>query len=278
MSSEAYHDLLERGAFPDQIDPWAEEPPYFQQLHSSMIQQIVNQIRRPLGDRGYFVAKETSLQILEGGEPHISIQRIKHTPPAQEWDFEGIGTAALMAETGAEIAVTDLERISIRQQASGDLVTVVEVVSPDNKRQDDMIAEYQARRRELVYSQLVNVVEIDVTRSVKRLFNHEDVSLYPYHIMIYLAGRNPRVVGCRLGERLKRFVLPLLREGIAVEPQLAYEKSSRETGIAQQIDIEGWYTLDNLKFPCLISAAERQMLMRSLDKWRAQLGTLKVTS
>lgn len=274
MTNEAYHELLERGAFPNQIDPWSEEPRYFQQLHSSIIQQIVNQIRRPLGDMGYFVAKETSLQVLEGREPDISIQRIKHIPPAQEWDFDGIGTA-LMAETGAEIAVNDLEHISIRKQDGGDLVTVVEIVSPGNKRQDDIIAEYQTRRRDLVYSQLVNVVEIDLTRSVKRLFHHEDVSLYPYHIMIYLAGRNPRVIGCRFGERLKRFVLPLLREGIAVDPQLAYENAYRETGIARQIDIEGAYTLDNLKFPSLISAGEKDVLMRGLEEWRTALAALR---
>lgn len=41
--SPDYITLAQAGPFPDQVDPWAENPRYFQQLHSGMLHHFLGQ-------------------------------------------------------------------------------------------------------------------------------------------------------------------------------------------------------------------------------------------
>jgi hypothetical protein len=43
--SSAFIAALERGPFPDQIDPWAEVGRYYKQIHAGMIEHLVELLK-----------------------------------------------------------------------------------------------------------------------------------------------------------------------------------------------------------------------------------------
>jgi Protein of unknown function (DUF4058) len=272
--SAAYIDQITQGPFPGQIDPWSEYPRYFQQIHSGMIDHILEQIRRPLLELGYIAGKETSLQIIAGREPDIFVRPTTNTSPAlHHWNYAEAATA-IMTEPGIEAEKPDLQAIEIKELQTSLLVTVLEIVSPGNKSEIYPMDEYVRRRTELLLSQGVNVVEIDATRSVKRLLDHPLTAAHHYHTAIYLPFENPRLHLNDFLQPLKRFALPLRGQVVAVEPQTAYNQAYQRATIAGHILNEGKYTLSDLRFPSLLTNDQRQLALQNVHEWHDQLARL----
>jgi Protein of unknown function (DUF4058) len=245
--SQAYIQHLQTGPFPDRIDPWSEDDHYFQQIHGSMIDNLIDQIRPQILPLGYRIAKEASLQIAEGRE---------------------------LSDPGVVIeAEIDLQAIHIKQVESGKLVTVVEVISPGNKTKSALAQDYRMRRERLVLDLGVNVVEIDLTRSVKRLFNQP--TSFPYHVIIFLPGESPRHIEMPLDKALSRIALPLHGTATAIELQQAYTEAYQDIVIAQQLDDDGFYTADHLPFPSLLTDAQQSEALAKVSQWQAALKRLR---
>ncbi|MBC7869408.1 MAG: DUF4058 family protein, partial [Chitinophagaceae bacterium] len=179
------------------------------------------------------------------------------------------------AEPGVIAETRTLDAIHITKSDTDDLVTIVEVVSPSNKTEADSVAQYQDRRSRLVVNQGVNVVEIDLTRSVKRLFNHPLTTAYPYHVSVYLPGRWPYVIGTHINEPLKRIALPLRGEVVPIEIQTAYNYAYQQVSVGAHILRDKKYNLKNLPFPSLLTADERKNAMQAVEAWKAELERLR---
>lgn len=272
--SAQYRDLAKQGPFPGRIDPWAESGRYFQQIHSGIIGHLITQIDPHLFEMGYLVGKEASLQIAEGREPDIFIQRAMNASvPLHSWDYE-LAAAEVLAEPGVLVeGSVDLQALHIKQR--GQLVTVVEIVSPNNKAKPQLIADYQERRERLVLQQQVNVVEIDLTRSVKHLLNNRLTELYAYHVAVYIPGDSPHVIGIHFDEALKRIALPLRNEVVAVELQPAYQYAYQLVTIAAQINHEGAYVPEKLPFPSLLSDQAQHDALSAVQRWQNALSQLR---
>jgi hypothetical protein len=52
MVNPQYNQLMESGAFPNQIDPWAEKGEHFHPIHGQMISILLQVLRKPLRDLG----------------------------------------------------------------------------------------------------------------------------------------------------------------------------------------------------------------------------------
>jgi Protein of unknown function (DUF4058) len=163
--SDEYIQQLTPGPFPNQIDPFAEAGRFFQQLHSEMISHLLGQMQKPLLAMGYIAGRETSLQIAEQRQPEQSAEA------KQAWNYAQAAEAVL-AEPGLLFEGTEpeLDALHIKAWETGRLVTVLEIVSPRNKTAAQLIRDYQERRTRLL-QRAVNVVELDLTRSVKRLIH-----------------------------------------------------------------------------------------------------------
>jgi hypothetical protein len=70
-----YITLLTQGPFPDRIDPWAEVGYYFQQIHSCMIHELLEQLQPRLLPRGYVAGIEATHQTVE---PETDYQTGRH--------------------------------------------------------------------------------------------------------------------------------------------------------------------------------------------------------
>jgi Protein of unknown function (DUF4058) len=268
--SQAEAALYQQGAFANRIDPWAETGRYFQSLHSEIIGRLLQQLRDPLLAMGYVAGRETSLQVTAGREPDIYVQTSR-APVVAKWDYDLVAAELLAAPALSVGDDAELEALHIRDGRSGDLVTIVEIVSPSNKTDDLEIAQYQARRRSLFLTVGVNVVEVDLTRSVKRLLINSETRRAPYHVAIFLPADPARVIKIGWGERLPRIALPLRAEAVPCELHEAYANAYATLMTAWHIEHDGRYTAEQLPFSSTIDEAELPRLLSALQTWRAAL-------
>jgi hypothetical protein len=274
--SDEYIQHLTQGAFPNQIAPFAEAGRFFQQLHSEIISHLLGQIQKPLLAMGYIAGREASLQIAEKRQPDIFVrQQHEQIADSDTWNYAQAAESVL-AEPGLLLEGTEpeLDALHIKAWDTGQLVTVVEVVSPRNKTELAAIQDYQERRTRLLQRE-VNVVEIDLTRSVKRLVHDALVETYPYHVAILLYDQNARLIGIDFGEALKRCAIPLRGEVVAVELQAAYNHAYEQTSIAGHIQTETQYRPDALPFPTLFTPEQHKIILTAVKKWQAELKRLE---
>lgn len=273
--TQEYIDIMEVGPFPGRIDPWVEDPHYFEQIHSGMIHQLLSQTRRELFSRGYFAAIETSMQIETRPEEPDLFVRQKVVTDYQTWDYVG-AAEALQVEAGVEAWREEKIKAIFIKDSENNLVTVVEVISPGNKT-SSIAMKYREYRADLL-QQGVNFVEIDLTRSIKRMVENQWTTQYPFHIAVYLPQSHPRIIGMEFDQPLKAFALPLRGEVITVHTHSAYETAYREQGIVGQMEGDGHYTEKNLPFPSTLSAETRKTLFEQLNRWLEQLHVLRQSS
>lgn len=268
---------LKRGPFPDKIDPFAEAGRYFQQIHSGVIGHLLEQIQDPLLSLGYFAGRETSLQVIESREPDLYVHQSSAETPAVDKSFDyGLAAAEVLAEPGVLLLADEphQQAIYVKEQATGDLVTVVEIVSPHNKTEPAAILHYRQRRERLI-GRGVNVVEIDLTRSVKRLFDDTSTHSYPYHAVIYHAYDEMWFIGIAQGDSLPRIALPLRQAVVPMTVQTAYQHAYQVAGIAVQIEEAHHYDSQHLPFPSTLSDAERQAVQVAVQQWQTELQHLR---
>lgn len=207
--SEAYVNYLSAGPFAGRTDPWAEAGRYFHQIHGCMISDLLERLRLPLLQFGYVAAREASLQIVERTQLDVTVRsRVTSPEPLLEWNYAEAATAVL-AKPGIvlEESVPELEAINIRQRETGNLITIIEVISPSNKDMQADMELYQERRLRLVNEQGINVVELDLTRSVKRLVRDLLATAYSYHIALHLP-HDSRFIGMNYGDPLNVLLCP----------------------------------------------------------------------
>jgi hypothetical protein len=258
-----------QGPFPEQIDPWAEAVHEFEALHNEMISALLALLDAPLLAKGYIIGRETSLQIAEGREPDVFLYR-RDLPSTARWDYALAAEEALAPAGVPVMEPADLDALHIRNQTTGDLVTVLEVVSPGNKTRPQDILAYQERRTRLYLERGIQVVKCDFTRSIRRLSQNRETAAYPYHCAVYLPS-DARVIGIGWGERLPRLALPLRGEVVAVELHEAYTRAYRATNIAWHIQHDGRYREADLPFPSLLTDDAQRTLLETVERWQATL-------
>jgi hypothetical protein len=271
-SAQAYSLLRKRGPFPDQIDPWVEDAHYFQQLHNEMISHFARQLERRLSPMGYELGREASLQIAEGREPDIYIQRAMGWPTRQS----ALNYALAAEEVESEAAVqldNEVRLNALHIRRNGALVTVIEVISPGNKDQREVIDDYRSRRERLL-ERGVHIVEFDLTRSVKRLIRDNIAGEYAYHAAVFIAGESPYFIGMDYGQRLKRIAIPLRGEVVAVNLHDAYRDAYALYSLAGQMLDSGHYAAKHLPFPSLLSDPQREEALAAVAAWGDELNAL----
>ncbi len=277
-SMATYREVYKQGPFPHRIDPWSEAPHYFQQIHSEMISHILTQIQDRLFDMGYYAGREASLQIAENREPDIFIQRTMNaSQPQLRWDYV-LAAEEVLADAGTVIeSEVTLEAIHIYKEG-GELVTVVEIISPGNKLIAESISDYRQRRERLVLEKGVNVVEIDPTRSIKRMVSHPAVSRHPYHAVVYLPGESPHLIDMAYAQPMKRIALPLRGQVVATDLQMAYNHAYQLVAASTQMLNNGFYTEDIFPFPSLLTDTQIREALETVTRWREELKRLQTSS
>jgi hypothetical protein len=121
------------------------------------------------------------------GRPDVSV--------SEGWNLESTGSPAAVLTAPIQITLpdVDVEResfLEVRDRQNRELITVVEVLSPTNKRPGDHRGQYLTKRSGFLRGP-VHFVEIDLLRGGPPL-PPEDQPGGPYSVLVSRAGMRPR--------------------------------------------------------------------------------------
>jgi hypothetical protein len=185
-----------RSPFPG-IDPYLEHPARWPGVHARLIVAIANALEESLSlnyivevkKRVYQVTPEDAVLV---GIPDASIV----TKQAQIPQPEG-GTATIIRTTES-IAVTlpmpeEVKEgyLEIRDIATGEVITVIEVLSPKNKRTGVGRNAYNAKRQ-AIFSSQTHLVEIDLLRDGIPMDLMSIVPTTDYRILVSQSELRPK--------------------------------------------------------------------------------------
>jgi hypothetical protein len=194
------------------MNPYLENPELWSEVHSWLIVQLARFLN-PLIAPKYRAAVEKRVysDSLLVGIPDVSVSGgAQPSAPTQ-------GTAVGVLNQPLKVIVPVTEEIresylEIREVGTGTVVTVVEVLSPKNKRAGEGKSKYDAKRQKVLNS-ATHLVEIDLLRTGKAKLVAGGVES-DYRILVSRADCRPEaeLYAFNIKEPIPKFRLPL-REG-----------------------------------------------------------------
>jgi hypothetical protein len=204
------------------MDPYLEHKDLWLSFHNGLayeIQAHLNQYIQP----SYF-ARTTARVIYDVVEISAGPSANSYAiyPDVGVWESASSGSGIAVAAstiTPAPVESLILQEIALRQHSveirqteTKMLVTVIEILSPVNKRPGhEAYEEYLRKRRDILRSS-VHLLEIDLLRAGTRPRLERPVPPAPYYIVLSRANRRPKVEvwPIQLAERLPVLPVPLL--------------------------------------------------------------------
>ncbi len=195
------------------MNPYLESPELWSEFHSRMIVAIADALDTTLS-QDYRVAVEKRVYLTQGEEtiligiPDVSVTA---TPQA------AAGTATAIAAEPIVVEIPLAEEIQeryleIREIATGRVVTVIELLSPKNKRPGDGRDAYSQKRQRTMLSQ-THLVEMDLLRSGEPLPMVGAVTS-DYRILVSRSDRRPKaqLYAFNLRQPIPKVPIPLAND------------------------------------------------------------------
>jgi Protein of unknown function (DUF4058) len=208
------------------MDPYLERPGLWEEVHTGLIAEI-QQFLAPLVRPRYRVAVErrTYLAVLSSndlvGKPDVLVVSPAREPGQAAPAHASVTVAPQVAEL--PMAEEVIERyLEIRAVTTGEVITVIEILSHSNKSSRQGREQYE-RKRLVVLASLTNLVEIDLLRAGDPMpMRVADTStLGDYRLVVSRSQHRPRADVYLFGVRDPIPAVPIpLRPGEA-EPMLA---------------------------------------------------------
>ncbi|NMG08512.1 hypothetical protein DP117_17065 [Brasilonema sp. UFV-L1] len=206
------------------MNPYLENPALWQKVHKRLIVAISDFLSpqlRPkyivdIEERVYQTSGEDSLLV---GIPDVTVQRQLKTTSPQTTNVVASPPAQVITVTIPTPETVRESYLEVREVTTREVVTVIEVLSPKNKRSGEGRKAYE-RKRQRVLGSFTNLVEIDLLRDGKPMliFNNDIQS--DYRILISRGEYRPKadLYAFNLQNMIPSFPLPLRSEDI--EPSL----------------------------------------------------------
>jgi len=195
------------------MNPYFEQAAHWADFHHEFLSALRRELAPSIAEN-YFVQLEEHIYIHDlPPEPRRSVGRSDHSVIRTESESAGpANLGVLEAPAKVQLPIQDVERIpylEVRDRRGRELVTVIELLSPSNKRAGDDREQYLAKRRELLRSP-AHLVEIDLLRGWTPM-PAEDRPESDYSVLISRAERRPAAEfwPIRLRDRLPLIPIPL---------------------------------------------------------------------
>lgn len=203
------------------MDPYLEQPTFWSSFHSRLIVALADALAPQLRPN-YYVEVETRVyaDTADGGEllvgiPDAVVLSGRPTPVAPEMGTANRGRRIAVQPPPQQVTLpvpTEIKEryLEVREVGSDAVITVVEVLSPKNKRPGKGRTLYENKRQHILGSRS-HLVELDLLRGDAPLPMQGVVQLAHYHILVSRSEHRPQadlyVVTVR--DRLPSFPLPL---------------------------------------------------------------------
>lgn len=223
------------------MNPYLEHPQLWQEVHSRLIVAIADALGPQLRPK-YRVAIEKRVydntdDLLVGRPDGAIFQAVPDAalPPLPQ--TSSVLTEPLIVEVPMPEAVTE-RYLEIRAVETGEVVTVLELLSPSNKQAGRGRQVYEAKRLAVLGS-FTHLVEIDLIRAFKPLPIRGAIAPSLYRILVSRANQRPKAVlyAFNLPDAIPSFPIPLQPEDTEplVNLQLllnqVYERASYDLAI-----------------------------------------------
>jgi len=205
------------------MDPYLEKPGLWKQVHTSLIVDIQRYLAPIVRPKYQVAIEQRNFLSLAASEPSVGEPDVLVIAPASRSGIELTRTAAPSpVATSYTVALPAPERVierylAVRDVESGEVITVIEILSPSNKLEDRRRYE---RKRSRVLATMTNLVEIDLLRSGKPMPMHGNFPQTAYRVLVSRALQRPEAQVFPIGLRQPIPDIPIpLRPG-EEEPHL----------------------------------------------------------
>jgi len=197
------------------MDPYLEHPDLWPDVHHRLITAIADLLAPVLRPR-YRVLVDIRTYRVEPGEmvfigrPDVTTVRTAREPVAT------YAAPAPGCPRTVEVPVPELVEqgyLEVRDVASGEVVTVLELLSPTNKRPGEGRRLYETKRLAILGT-LTHLVEIDLLRAYEPMLVYGDGHHSHYRILVSRGNRRPRadLWAFSVRDPIPTFKLPLRRD------------------------------------------------------------------
>jgi hypothetical protein len=197
------------------MDPWLEHPSLWGDVHFRLIAALARYLS-PLLTPHYYVAVGTHTYVTT--PPTATVRypdvAIVETKPGGVVQAAALTSTLALAEPMlVEVAVPDIVEeayLEVREPTSGDVITVIEILSPLNKRPGAGREKYVRKRLE-IFASYTHLVEIDLLRAWPPMPLAGTSPASHYRILVRRGeeGSQARLYPFNLTEPIPRFPLPL---------------------------------------------------------------------
>jgi hypothetical protein len=191
------------------MDPYLEQPSLWPDVHFNLVHAIQVLLAPQVAPRYYVgVEERTYVTAVDPytyiGRPDVATMALSPTPSKKLKDAPAIAgspTAVLPRPVPVELPMPDRVRqryLEVRAVTTHEVVTVIEILSPANKRPGEGRQQYERKRRQVLDS-LTSLVEIDLLRAwapmsmaplpashyrilVSREWERPGAQLYPFNL------------------------------------------------------------------------------------------------
>lgn len=203
------------------MDPYLEASSRWLDFHNDLAAEIRTALNRVLDPR--YIARLTSYVAYEvvavtpqprhHRQSDAAVVRLPQVSSSASTPAATIAPAPVESAIPWEVPLM-LDRVEIRTAQGEQLVTVIEILSPSNKRRNhENGQEYLRKRRELFRSS-VHLIELDLLRAGDRMPLEEPVPAASYYLTLSRADCRPRVQvwPIQLQDALPTMPVPMLEE------------------------------------------------------------------
>ncbi|MEO0539376.1 MAG: DUF4058 family protein [Cyanobacteria bacterium P01_A01_bin.105] len=199
------------------MDPYLEHPRSWPNFHHRLISAIAIELGPQLRPKYRVVVKEAIYQT-EGqdsilvGVPDVTVQRARQQKSGQVQTLSAAGVTVAQP-IWVDLPMPEVVRqgyLEIREVATSEVVTVIEVLSPTNKRPGEGRRTYEAKRQ-VIFASATNLVEIDLLRQWPSIFQLPEQLKTHYRILVSASAQRPQasLYAFNLPDPIPAFPLPL---------------------------------------------------------------------
>lgn len=196
------------------MDPWLEHPSLWGDVHFRLIAALARYLSPLLAPR-YYVAVRTHTYVTT---PPILLDSVRYpdvfvVETGQAATRQSSTTAQVSEPVLVQVPVPEVIEetyLEVREPATGEVITAVELLSPANKRPGLGREQYLRKRLEILATQ-THLVEIDLLRSWPPMPFAGAESESHYRILIRRSeeGATARLYAFSIQDTIPRFPLPL---------------------------------------------------------------------
>jgi len=194
------------------MDPYLERPSLWPDVHNRLIAAIADKLSPVLRPR-YYIALESHIYTMDAdnlvlvGRPDLAVLPYESPQQVSSLPLAGAGFVEVEVPVKDEVEETYLE---IRETEGGQVITIVELLSPGNKLNSEGRRDYEEKRL-AIFSSRTNLVEIDLLRAGAPMPVSKKIQS-DYRILIRRGSRHLRgqLYPFSVRQTIPAFTLPLL--------------------------------------------------------------------